>query len=578
MGTLAIHPRRPPIVAALTPEKPITMPTTLTASEQPLKKVFSDDYRFIVPEYQRPYSWTTEQVSVLLDDLSAAVQRDDKSPYFLGSVVIIKNESSDSYVVDGQQRLATLTMLLCVLRDTANRSDTKARLHKYVGQEEDPIAGTQEDYRLSLRNRDKAFFRDRVQRPESTQKFIDQDCSRESDTRKLIATNIAWLTKNIRSFDDRRRERLAAFIVQLCYLVVVSASDEDSAYRIFSVMNDRGLDLSPTDILKAKIVGETPKHLRTQYADEWELIESDLGREDFKELFVHVRMIFAQKKSHGTLQREFKENVLDETGLKGADVIERIVRPYSELYSRVSRPSYTSDSTSSKINIYLGHLGRLDNADWIPSAMNAFDKLSKASDQLLFIQNLERLAYAMFVLRMNINDRINRYAKVLSLTHAGDMLGDSPLQLSEGEKRRVKEVLNGPIYELTRVRRPLLLRLDSLLGDEDVQYNYPIITVEHVLPQNPHVDSEWMRAFPNDQDRTAWTHRLANLVLLSRRRNSRASNYEFLRKKDEYFSHDGTTGFALTSQVTAHTHWTAEVLEQRQRTLITTLSSAWGLE
>ena len=96
------------------------MPDTIKASERKLKDIFSDAYVFEIPEYQRPYAWTTEQVDELLDDLLHAMRRDDgKTPYFLGSVVIIKGDDAKSQVVDGQQRLTTLTMLLCSLRELA---------------------------------------------------------------------------------------------------------------------------------------------------------------------------------------------------------------------------------------------------------------------------------------------------------------------------------------------------------------------------------------------------------------------------------------------------------------------------
>ena len=92
------------------------MPARITATEQHLGKVFSDDYFFEIPLYQRPYAWTTDHVDELLDDLLDAMRRDSESPYFLGSIVLIKDEDNPkSEVVDGQQRLTTLTMLLCVL-------------------------------------------------------------------------------------------------------------------------------------------------------------------------------------------------------------------------------------------------------------------------------------------------------------------------------------------------------------------------------------------------------------------------------------------------------------------------------
>ena len=98
------------------------MKQTIEAREQELKRVFSDDYLFEIPAYQRPYAWTTEQATELLDDLLTAMGNDGEmeevSPYFLGSIVLIKDaHRALAQVVDGQQRLTTLTILFCALRE-----------------------------------------------------------------------------------------------------------------------------------------------------------------------------------------------------------------------------------------------------------------------------------------------------------------------------------------------------------------------------------------------------------------------------------------------------------------------------
>ena len=99
------------------------MPTAIAAHEQPVSRIFSDDYVFRIPGYQRPYAWTTEQAQDLFDDLVAFMEAhsgraiDEMPPYFLGSIVLIKQETApDADVIDGQQRLTTLTLLLSAIR------------------------------------------------------------------------------------------------------------------------------------------------------------------------------------------------------------------------------------------------------------------------------------------------------------------------------------------------------------------------------------------------------------------------------------------------------------------------------
>ncbi|MGL4440044.1 MAG: DUF262 domain-containing protein [Bosea sp. (in: a-proteobacteria)] len=100
---------------------------TIEASEKPILDIFCDKYLFRIPSYQRPYAWTTEQTSELLDDVSTACGETgdvvNASPYFLGSIVLIKDpQRPEADVVDGQQRLTTLTIMLSVLRDLSEQS------------------------------------------------------------------------------------------------------------------------------------------------------------------------------------------------------------------------------------------------------------------------------------------------------------------------------------------------------------------------------------------------------------------------------------------------------------------------
>ena len=555
------------------------MPEIIKASERNLNSVFSDDYLFEIPFYQRPYAWTTEQVDELLDDLLNAMDRDSQSPYFLGSVVLIKNEGdSKSAVVDGQQRLTTLSMLFCVLRELAV-GNAQSELDGFVREAGNSLRGTQDRFRLGLRARDREFFHDNVQSQGEIAEFLKKDTATFSDSQKLIFTNVNRLDQELSKLGEARRNALVKFVIQQCYLVVVTATDRDSAYRIFSVMNDRGLDLSPTDILKAETIGEIPEPDQDVYGEKWENIEERIGRDGFRDLFAHIRMITLKTKLRRTLQADFQDNVLKNT--VGNEFIDNTLEPYSSVYETLLEASYESTQDAEKVNDYLRHLGRLDNFDWIPPAMAFFFRHQNDRESLIrFTKDLERLAYGLFVRRANINDRINRYAEVLRDIELGSDLfdDDSPLQLKADEQNEIVNGLNGQIYLQTAVvRRTLLERLDSLLADTGATYTRTTITVEHVLPQNPRSDSEWMTWFPSQDQRDAWTHRLANLVLLSRRKNASASNWDFGRKKTEYFQRGGVAPFALTAQVLNESDWTPVVLERRQSELVDSLRKEWRL-
>src|SRR5262245_57658742 len=127
----------------------------IAGKEYYCKDIFDKSFRFFIPRYQRPYAWTTEQTEELLDDLWAASSADgvgieDKDPYFLGSIVLIKKEHHPrAEVIDGQQRLTTLTILLSVLRQLL--PDSSDAISDYVRQKGKPLEGLRDDFRLTLR-------------------------------------------------------------------------------------------------------------------------------------------------------------------------------------------------------------------------------------------------------------------------------------------------------------------------------------------------------------------------------------------------------------------------------------------
>ena len=560
------------------------MPATITAKEQNLVKVFSDEYFFEIPLYQRPYAWTTEEVSDLLDDITNARERDSENPYFLGSVVLIKNEGeSRSQVVDGQQRLTTLTMLICILRDISGDED----LDSFIREAGNRRRGTEDRYRLSLRELDREFFENHVQNRGRVEDFLKIDPVKFSDSQNRILENVRYLYQELTKLNDSQRDGLADYVSTNCYLVVVSASDVESAYRIFSVMNDRGLPLSPTDILKANIIGKMLPSSQDEYTRLWENIEVELGRDDFRDLFAHIRTIYRKDKLRGTLQREFQDHVLGDLNAEKDDkeaaneavkFLNDVLDPYATVYETVSRAAYESTEGAEKVNAHLRYLKRLDNFDWIPPAMAYFRSKGGQRDKLIeFTRGLERLAYGLFIQRANSTDRIRRYGEVLTAIETeSDLFGEnSPLQLRPNEKADVLRILDGNIYELSRVPMPLLQRLDNLLADAGEGYAPRAISIEHVLPQKP--VGKWIEWFPDADERAQWTHRLANLVLLSRRKNSQASNYDFDKKKSEYFQKKGTTTFALTTQVVSEVEWTPKVLKRRQSELVDALKKEWRL-
>lgn len=227
------------------------MPTKLTAHEQSIYRIFSNEYVFRIPPYQRPYAWTPEQARDLIDDLLGFMRTqpgavDEMPPYFLGSIVLIKPEDlANADVVDGQQRLTTLTLLLSAIRanvDPHSATDITQLIYEKGSQ----IRGTQDRFRLSLRERDKEFFQRYCQREGGFAELLALPDSL-SDSQRNLRDNARLFDARLKTLAEKERVDLAQFVVTRCFLVTVATPDLDSAYRIFSVLNSRGLDLSATD-------------------------------------------------------------------------------------------------------------------------------------------------------------------------------------------------------------------------------------------------------------------------------------------------------------------------------------------
>lgn len=556
----------------------------IRGEQLPIQKVFCDDFVLRIPHYQRPYAWKTENADELLTDLLAFMDDgsnkvDDVPPYFLGSIVLVKEDRKpQADIIDGQQRLTTLTILLAALRASTGE-DFGKDLTKYLYQPGNLVEGTPDQFRLRIRDRDAEFFREFVQAPDGPEKL--QTLTREiPDAQQRIRENALLYRHKLGELPLERRKRLASYLVRRCYLVVVSTPDTDSAYRIFSVLNNRGLDLSHADILKADIVGKIDgDDLQKAYAAKWEEVEDQIGRDAFKDLFGHLRMTYRRAKAEGTVLAEFREFVISKVE-DPRKLVDQVIVAGAWAYDQVRRCRWDGDaepSTRARIEELLTWLNRLDNEDWVPSAIFIL-RSSDAMTVLTHLHALERLAAFLLITRANVNTRIRRYANVLTSIEAGTAVAEQgPLQLASDEEKQLIAALDGDIYLEPKVRVYVLLRLDRALGDNGAKYDPDTLTVEHVLPQNPRDNSEWLANFSRPEDR-AWTHRLGNLLLLPRRKNSEASNWDFDEKKSRYFtSKNGVSTFALTSQVLKEGAWTPDIVARRQSEAINTLKKVWSV-
>jgi hypothetical protein len=558
----------------------------LEAHEMPLWRIFSVEYHFKIPHYQRPYAWETGQAAELLGDLRDALDRDSVEPYFLGSVVLIKqqHEIPDSEVIDGQQRLTTLTILFAILAELTEEPEVRDLFRKLISEPGNILLGREAKPRLEIRPRDREFFRRYVQTAGRLGDLLAlPDSALANDSQVAVRDNARLLHDTLLDWEPERRLRLGQLLAQRTYLVMVSTPDLASAHRIFSVMNARGLDLSPADVLKSDVIGQIRDNWREDYARKWEDAEENLGRAEFVNLLLDIRMIFSKRRAREELLKEFPRQVLASFGpAQMHDFIDDEIVPLSRAYCEIRDASYApQDPESVEINAWFRRLAQLDNGDWRAPALWA---LRYHHDDRKFVcqflERLERLAASMFIRRVYTSPRVDRYARLLTELDSGAGLDASAFELGKDEVVETAALLNGDIYLAnSRVRRYVLLRLEELISAAGNPIFQPkTITIEHVLPQHPRLDAAWRTLF-TDGERALWTNRLANLVLLNRIKNSTAGTFEFDEKKKRYFSgRTGVTTFALTVEVLKEPSWTPQVLEERQSRLLGWLMEAWQLD
>ncbi len=562
------------------------MSSKITGKEYPLLKIFSSDFEYHVPAYQRPYAWTTGETSKLFNDLYEFFVSEDNDNYFLGTIVLIKDDNKPyADVVDGQQRLTTLTILFSVMATFFTDEETKGAFRILLEEKGNIIANIPNQPRLFLRARDQEFFNKYIQRGNLDDLMALDVATLKTEAQVHIKENcqkLKELFSDTFEGDEKKLLNFSSFLVNRCFLVVVSSDNQESAFRIFSVMNSRGLNLLPVDIIKSEVIGKLPESEQDSYTEKWEALENLTGREGFNEVFTHTRTIFAKERPKKNLLEEFRDYVLPQTS--STDLIDKYLDPYCTAYVCLKNQKYESSQNAEKVNNILYWLNKIDNYDWMPPSIKFFSEHANEPAYVLwFVGKLERLASYLYVTAKDVNQRMDRYKLVLAeMDKRPSHNIKEPLEtieLTMNEKKSFIEALNGEVYNMpSRRRNYIIQRLDSFVSDGAARYDTKIFSIEHVLPQNPSSDSEWNVIWSNREERVYWLNRIANLVPLTRQRNSQAQNYDFETKKTKYFQNkDGVTSYALTTQVINVQEWTPDTVQKRQDELLKVFMKQWNL-
>ena len=360
-----------------------------------IKDIFKRWYR--IPEYQRPYVWGKDQINDLLDDISFAQQNDDKSEYFLGSIVFqTKTNDSGNYqeddLLDGQQRLTTLFLIVAVIRDLTKDKQLKTTCKKIIYQDENEFDSTPERIRVifDIREEVKEFV-DKFIKVDNGLTNVDNLKKELENTKDLSIKNMITAIMEIQAYFERTDtlsvENFFKYLNNKVLMIYVSSSSLEDAFKLFTVMNDRGIKLRNSDILKAENLRLVSSTNREKFAKDWEKIENYF-EDDFDVFLSHLRTILVKEKARKNLLDEFEENIYFSNGNKkgsspllgkGQDTFEYI-KKYKKYYDEIFNQDHFSKFGDYKFDNLITIMKNVLPADlWIAPLLRFYDKFKDNS-------------------------------------------------------------------------------------------------------------------------------------------------------------------------------------------------------
>ncbi len=556
----------------------------IESNDSHLRGILKDELYYQIPIYQRPYQWTEENCEKLLDDLFEDYEKDRESDYFCDSLVLVKsdpNSKTETYdIVDGQQRLSTFILLAKVLADLYN----------------DCLLGSKHLERLQEGWKDRHTERKRLSFNTigsnaeddfayALEHFNDSQASKN----KIIENNYLKNAICLKNYLEKKEiENISNFIDWLyCNVVFVTITcpDADKALRIFNVLNARGLALNATDIFKGELLKElTKEEDQKKLVSRWNALSQKCSDNDLKieTLFswylTYLNPVTSQEKMEKRLVTWFKN--LNKAPLEYLKGVEDFYNAYCEILEMQDRHahllSYKDDDywhvilctsilqhySDQDIEALKELLVKFYYQDWVAGQTKS-TRSQTCCNIIIALQEEKSVRYiASIVVKKYLDDK--------NITqHFKENLQDSNLY--------TKFYFAGKSVKKNSWLKPVLILVEYSMSDDPrpkcIEKND--FHVEHILPQNPDLSSQWVKDF-SEEERELYTHSLANLTLLKGTKNSQASNLDFKDKKEIYMGKTiksnnkrTMTCYKMTIDIAHHyTEWTPKSLEKRKEELI----------
>lgn len=532
-----------------------------------VKSVFGEPSSYYqIPDYQRPYDWGDEEIQKLWDDIYSAFDSGDQF-YFLGPVVLAETKDGYLEVVDGQQRLTTLTILFCVIRDFYfKRLKKKDQILK--NQISDAVESlVKKQYRLRLITQ--AQYHNRFEHEILKKVMLPQEdlTKKQKEKLKYKFMNAASVLKNFldgiyEDFGIRQIRKLARFILDDVVFITITCSNRVSAIKIFQIINTRGLELSLADLVKSSLLAkldDEKKHI--QFMASWREIEkttedNDESVSDFLTYYAYYSFATKPKRS---LYEEFQEKFKKKKPNQVIYEFQKFTNHLDLLLNEKSKVIYTMKLLPDKVfwKVIL-----------VTAKMEGFRRFAS------LCKELRRFYFSYWIAGYTTAKTRNFSYKLVKLIKDKKTLA----QIKKEIKKKMNEDevvdyardnLENDVYGESWLK-PLLILIEYEQTDESVFIEYSRkLHVDHILPGEWKKKSDWRKKWTDDQA-NFWLHKMGNLTLLTGKKNIQASNKEFSKKKKNFNGKgiDGTTGFEISKRILKRTNWTEKEVKKRHKWLI----------
>ncbi len=544
------------------------------------------NHRLKVPVNQREYSWEDEQVKELFDDLFRAI---GQGAYFLGTIVLTKGKGGTLEVADGQQRLATITILLAAIRDHFHNKDDSLNVESIEQEFLNTIdrSARKRVARLALNVDDNEFFRRVIlSRPGEAERLTPA----QRDSHKAIQRAQKLATKHVQSLvrtrsDAAQTETLlhwVEFIGNGAQIILLTVPDHLNAFRMFETLNDRGLKTSQADLLKNYLFGEAGERI-TEAQHKWSAMSGMLessGADDI--VLTYLRHLLVAK--HGaTREREVYDKIKSTvTGAFPAveflDDLAENANIYAALLNHRHPHWSTFGNFSTKIRRHVETLNELRVEQIRPlmlACMKSFGHKDAEKAFRMFI------AWAVrFMIAGGPTGTVEKYyAGRASDVWKGEIANAPDLAKAMQKNLPDDETFNAAFatakVSKSHLARYFLRSIEQKVKDEPepehvVNDDQNILTLEHILPESP--GQNWVGI---DDEMAATLHRrLGNMVLLRASANSTVGNANFTEKKIAY---KASSTLETTKQVLKYPKWDKDGIDDRQKAMAKLAVKIWPM-